>query len=214
MSDRRLTPELVLAAYAAGIFPMAETRESPDVYWVDPQARGILPIDKFHTSRSLAKRLRKDDYTVSLDGDISGVLEACADRDDTWINDTIHGLILALFDSGHAHTIEVYVDEELIGGVYGISLGGAFFGESMFSRARDGSKIALAWLVDHLRRAGYALFDTQFLTPHLESLGAIEVTRDDYRERLAVALQADADFNLQPLETDRHALVQRMTQTS
>jgi len=214
MSDRRLTPELVLAAYAAGIFPMAETRNSPDVYWVDPQARGILPLDGFHTSRSLAKRLRKSDYSVSLDTNISGVLDACADRDDTWINATIHRLILALFESGHAHSIEVHTEGRLIGGVYGIALGGAFFGESMFSRETDGSKIALAWLVDHLNRTDFVLFDTQFITPHLRSLGGIEISREDYKERLSRALQSDADFNKKSLEADRQAVVQRMTQTS
>ena len=214
MSDRRLTPELVLAAYAAGIFPMAETRNSPDVYWVDPQARGILPLDKFHLSRSLTKRLKKPDYAVSLDTNISGVLDACADREDTWINATIHRLILALFESGHAHSIEVDVDGQLIGGVYGIALGGAFFGESMFSREKDGSKIALTWLVDHLNRTGFILFDTQFITPHLKSLGGIEISRDDYKERLSQALNSAADFSGKPLETNRQAMVQRMTQTS
>ncbi len=214
MSDRRLTPELVLAAYAAGIFPMAETRDSAEVFWVDPQARGILPLDAFHLSRSLGKRLRKNDYTVKLDWDIEGVLDACADREDTWINDTIRNLIVALFNEGHAHTIEIYAEDQLIGGVYGIALGGAFFGESMFSRARDGSKIALAWLIDHLNRCGFTLFDTQFLTPHLASLGAIEISRDEYRERLAAALGAAAHFNRVELEADRQALVQRMTQTS
>lgn len=214
MADRRLTPELMLSAYAAGIFPMAETRDSAEVYWVDPRARGILPLDEFHVSRSLAKRLRRNDYSVSIDTDLDAVLDACADRPDTWINDTIRALTRALYDRGHAHTLEVRVDGELIGGVYGIALGGAFFGESMFSRARDGSKIALAWLVDHLRRAGFTLFDTQFLTPHLASLGAVEISREDYRNRLAEALATPANLKEMPLETDRQALVQRMTQTS
>ena len=215
MADRRLTPELMLAAYASGIFPMAETRDSDEVYWVDPRARGVIPLDGFHLSRSLAKRLKRGDFRTTMDGDLAGVLDACADRDDTWINGTIRGLTTALFEAGHAHTLEVWSDEDrLIGGVYGIALGGAFFGESMFSRARDGSKIALPWLIDHLRRTGFTLFDTQFLTPHLASLGALEISRDMYRTRLSEALNSPADIRKIPLETNAQALVQRMTQTS
>ena len=215
MADRRLTPELMLAAYASGIFPMAETRDSDEVYWVDPRARGVIPLDGFHLSRSLAKRMKRGDFRKTMDGDLAGVLDACADRDDTWINGTIRGLTTALFEAGHAHTLEVWSDEDrLIGGVYGIALGGAFFGESMFSRARDGSKIALTWLIDHLRRTGFTLFDTQFLTPHLASLGALEISRDMYRTRLSEALNSPADIRKIPLETNAQALVQRMTQTS
>lgn len=214
MADKRLTPELLLTAYASGIFPMAEARDDPDVYWVDPRVRGVLPLDGFHVSRSLARRLRRDDYVVRMDTDISAVLDACADRPDTWINGTIRALVTALFERGFAHTTEVWADNRLIGGVYGIALGGAFFGESMFSRERDGSKIALTWLVDHLHRVGFTLFDTQFMTPHLGSLGALEIARDDYRERLAEALETPARINAISLETDRQALVQRMTQTS
>ncbi len=214
MADKRLTPELLLTAYASGIFPMAEARDDPDVYWVDPRVRGVLPLDRFHVSRSLARRLLRPDYSVRMDSDIAGVLDACADRPDTWINDTIRALVVALHDRGFAHTMEVWSEDRLIGGVYGIALGGAFFGESMFSRERDASKIALAWLVDHLQRAGFTLFDTQFITPHLASLGAEEFSRDDYRDRLADALEVPARINSIPLETDRQALVQRMTQTS
>lgn len=215
MADRRLTPELLLAAYASGIFPMAETRDSEDVYWVDPRERGVIPLDGFHLSRSLARRLRRGGFQVSMNTDLEAVLAGCANRDDTWINDTIHGLTLALFEAGHAHTMEIRSEDgDLMGGVYGIALGGAFFGESMFSAARDGSKIALAWLVDHLRRTGFTLFDTQFLTPHLASLGAREISRDAYRAALAQALSSPADIHALPLETDAYALVQRMTQTS
>lgn len=214
MSDRQLTPELLLSAYASGIFPMAEGRESRDVFWVDPRSRGVLPLDGFHMSRSLSKRLRRGNYRIALSTDLDAVLDGCADRDETWINGTIRELTRALFDAGHAHTLEVWRDGRVIGGVYGITLGGAFFGESMFSRETDASKIALAWLVDHLNRTGFTLFDTQFITPHLASLGAIEIPRATYRARLAEALLKPSSIKKFALETDPHAVVQRMTQTS
>ncbi|MDD9977924.1 MAG: leucyl/phenylalanyl-tRNA--protein transferase [Boseongicola sp.] len=214
MADKRLTPELLLAAYASGIFPMAESRDDPDIYWVDPKMRGVLPLDGFRVSRSLARRLRKTDYHVTIDHSLDAVLDGCADRDETWINDTIRGLTHALHRRGNAHSIEVWVGSKIIGGVYGITLGGAFFGESMFSDARDGSKIALTWLVDHLRRCGFTLFDTQFVTPHLISLGAIEVPRNDYHEALTEAIITPTSMQKVALETDRYAVLQRMTQTS
>ena len=214
MSGRYLTPELLLSGYASGIFPMAEGRNSSEVYWVDPRNRGIMPLDGFHMSRSLAKRIRRQDYHVAINTDLDQVLDGCADRDETWINGTIRDLTRALFDAGHAHTFEIWRENRIIGGVYGITLGGAFFGESMFSRDTDGSKIALAWLVDHLNRNGFALFDTQFITPHLTSLGALEIPRADYRARLGKALDGPASFNSVALETDPQAVVQRITQTS
>jgi len=214
MSDRQLTPELLLSAYASGIFPMAEGRDSREVFWVDPRSRGVLPLDGFHLSRSLSKRLRKGDYRIALSTDLDAVLDGCADRDETWINGTIRDLTRALFDAGRAHTLEVWRDGRIIGGVYGITLGGAFFGESMFSRETDASKIALAWLVDHLNRTGFTLFDTQFITPHLASLGAIEIPRATYRARLAEALLQTASIKKFALETDPQAVVQRITQTS
>ncbi len=214
MADKRLTPELLLAAYASGIFPMAEARNDPDIFWVDPRFRSLLPLDEFHVSRSLARRLRRNNYQVRMNSDLTAVLDGCADRSETWINQTIRALVQALFDRGFAHTMEIWAEDRLIGGVYGIALGGAFFGESMFSREPDGSKIALAWLVDHLRRGGFTLFDTQFITPHLASLGAVEISRDAYREQLAEALEIPARIDAIPLETDRQALVQRITQTS
>jgi leucyl/phenylalanyl-tRNA--protein transferase len=149
-----------------------------------------------------------------MNSDLAAVLDGCADRSETWINQTIRTLVQALFDRGFAHTMEIWTEDRLIGGVYGIALGGAFFGESMFSREPDGSKIALTWLVDHLRRADFVLFDTQFITPHLASLGAEEILRDAYREQLAEALEIPARIDAIHLETDRQALVQRMTQTS
>lgn len=214
MSDRRLTPELLLGAYAAGVFPMAERRDDPDVFWVDPRRRGIIPLDGFHISRSLARRMRRGGLVASLDQDFEAVLDGCADRKETWINATIRDLMLDLFQMGHAHSFEVRQNGVLIGGMYGIALGGAFFGESMFSRATDGSKMTLAFAVDHLRRCGFRLFDTQFLTEHLASLGAIEIPRSDYRKMLSKALEIPADIYAVKIETDPQAVVHRMTQTS
>lgn len=214
MSDRSLTPDLLLGAYAAGIFPMAETRDDPEVYWVDPRRRGILPLDGFHVSRSLARRMKSGRYRATLDTDFDAVLDGCADRDETWINTTIRDLMLGLRDRGRAHAFGVYEGETLVGGMYGLSLGAAFFGESMFSRATDGSKMALAWAVDHLRRTGFRLFDTQFLTAHLASLGAVEISRAEYRRLLSEALDLPADIRSLPLEPDAQAVVQRITQMS
>ncbi len=214
MSDRSLTPDLLLGAYAAGVFPMAETREDPDVFWVDPRRRGILPLEEFHVSRSLARRMRRGSARATLDEDFEAVVDGCADRDETWINETIRDLMITLHRMGHAHSFAVREDERLVGGMYGVALGGVFFGESMFSRATDGSKMTLTFAVDHLRRCGFELFDTQFLTAHLASLGAIEVSRSDYHARLATALELTADIRALPIETDVQAVVQRMTQTS
>ena len=214
MSDRSLTPELLLGAYAAGLFPMAEARDDPDVFWVDPRRRGILPLDGFHLSRSLARRLRRGEFRASLDSAFEAVLDGCANRSETWINDTIREVLLALFDKGHSHSFEVWQNEELIGGMYGVALGAAFFGESMFSNATDGSKIALAIAVDHLRRTGFTLFDAQFLTEHLASLGAVEISRGDYKNLLADAIEASANIHAVPIEQDLQVVVQRITQTS
>ncbi|WP_353472781.1 leucyl/phenylalanyl-tRNA--protein transferase [Salipiger sp. H15] len=209
-----LSPEILLQAYRAGIFPMAEHRDDPDLFWVDPRRRGIIPITGFRISRSLARRLRKADYDVSFDRDFEGVIDACADRRETWINSEIRALFTELHRRGHAHSIEVWMQDELVGGVYGLEVGGAFCGESMFSRRRDGSKIALAWLIDLLRRAGFTLFDTQFLTEHLASLGAIEIPRHQYRAQLATALQVTPDLAGTPLAASGQEVVQRSTQTS
>lgn len=214
MSDRSLTPELLLAAYSAGVFPMAETRDDPEVFWVDPQDRGVLPLDGFHMSRSLVRRMQCGRYRASLDHAFEEILDGCADRDETWINDTIRELMQSLHASGHAHAFGVWQDDQLVGGMYGLALGGAFFGESMFSRATDGSKMALASAVAHLRRTGFVLFDTQFLTPHLASLGAIEIPRTVYRAQLARALDVSANIRSVAFETNPQAVVQRITQTS
>ena len=208
-----IDPDLLMHAYASGVFPMSEHRDDPEIFWVDPVLRGVIPLDGFHISRSLAKAIRRADYEVTFDADFEGVLRACADRTDTWISAEIHRLYMALHARGQAHSIEVWRAGRLIGGVYGVVLGRAFFGESMFSRERDASKIALAWLVDHLRRCGFVLFDTQFLTPHLASLGAIEIPRAAYRAALAEAIESEADFySVTP--DSASALLQRSTQTS
>ena len=195
MNAQAITPEILLRAYAAGIFPMAEGRDDPEIHWVDPRRRGILPLDGFHISRSLRRTLLRSGWRVTADTAFAATVESCADRDETWINDTIFTLYVALHRMGHAHSIEVWDGSSLIGGVYGVTLGTAFFGESMFSRRTDASKAALAWCVHRLNAGGFTLFDTQFLTPHLRSLGGIEIPRADYHRRLAAALQSRAEFH-------------------
>ena len=209
-----LTPELVLRAYGAGVFPMADNANATDVYWVDPRKRGILPLNGFHLSRSLRKRLLRADYRVRIDTSFDAVLDACADRAETWINPTIRQLFVDLNRMGHAHSIEVWRDEEMIGGLYGLRLGAAFFGESMFTRRRDGSKIALAWLVARLRAGEFTLLDTQFTTPHLESLGARAVPRAHYHELLERALSRRGNFYSLPADASAEMVVQLITQRS
>ncbi|HKK84726.1 MAG TPA: leucyl/phenylalanyl-tRNA--protein transferase [Roseovarius sp.] len=209
-----LTPELLLRAYAAGIFPMSEHRDDPEVFWIDPRRRGVLPLKGFHISRSLARRMRRGGYRVTLDADFQTVLDACANREETWINEEIRQLYTALHGLGHAHSLEIWEEHDLAGGVYGVSLGRAFFGESMVSPRTDGSKLALAHLTDHLDRCGFTLFDTQFITPHLSSLGAMEISRAEYHSRLHEALKGDADIHGLPLCEDPYSVVQRRTQTS
>ena len=212
--DFILTPEILLHAYTRGVFPMAESRDDPEVFWVDPRRRGVLPLDGFHLSRSLLRKLRKPDYDVDLNTDFLGVVDACADREETWINDEIRGLYAELHKMGHAHSIEIRHDGQLTGGVYGVAIGGAFFGESMFSRRSDASKIALAHLVAHLRTCGFTLFDTQFITSHLETLGAQEISRAAYHGLLEEALRQPADILSKPLCRAPHSVLQRNTQTS
>ena len=193
MSD--LTTDILLRAYAMGIFPMAESRDATEIRWVDPHRRGIFPLADFHISRSLAHHIRRSPWTIRTDSDFAGVVSACADRRETWINAEITALYQALHRAGHAHSLEVWEDGALVGGVYGVTLGAAFFGESMFSRHKDASKTALAWLMHRLRAGGFQLFDTQFLTPHLASLGAVEISRAEYQRRLARALTQNASFD-------------------
>lgn len=195
MTQQAITPDILLRAYAAGIFPMAESRDDPGIHWVDPRRRGILPLDGFHISRSLRRSILRSGWRVTADTAFAATVEACADRDETWINDQIFTLYVALHQRGFAHSVEVWDGDALIGGVYGVTLGTAFFGESMFSRRTDASKAALAFCIHRLRAGGFTLFDTQFLTPHLASLGGIEIPRHDYHRRLAAALQGRADFH-------------------
>jgi leucyl/phenylalanyl-tRNA---protein transferase len=193
-----LTPELIVRAYAAGIFPMAEDASSSEVFWVSPERRGILPLDGFHVSKSLKKRLAHNPFEVRVDSDFDATIEGCAtageDRDSTWINADIRRIYGELFARGYVHTVEVWNGAALVGGLYGLALGGVFFGESMFHRETDASKIALAHLVARLNAGGYRLLDTQFITPHLESLGGIEISREAYEVRLADGLTHRGDF--------------------
>lgn len=188
----RLDPRLLLQGYATGIFPMADSRDADDLFWVEPRNRAIIPLDRFHVSHSLRRTIRAGSFTVSRDRNFAAVIEACADREETWINDELERAMLALHGSGHAHSIEVWSAERLVGGLYGVKLGRAFFGESMFSRARDASKVALAWLVARLKAGNFMLLDCQFMTDHLASLGAIAVPRETYVALLSAALGAGA----------------------
>jgi leucyl/phenylalanyl-tRNA--protein transferase len=181
---------MLLRGYAAGIFPMADSRDAGDVFWVEPRSRAIIPLDQFHLSHSLARRIRSDRFTVTRDQAFHQVLLACADRDETWINSAIERATLGLHAVGHAHSIECWHDDRLVGGLYGVKLGRAFFGESMFSRMADASKVALAWLVARLRFGHFTLLDCQFMTPHLASLGATTVSRDRYVGLLGSALSS------------------------
>ena len=209
-----ITPQLLLQAYAAGIFPMSEGRDDPNLFWVEPKRRGIIPLDGFHISRSLARRIRQNPFEIRINSDFAGVVAACADRDETWINAEITALYSALHEEGFAHSLELWQGRDLVGGVYGVALGAAFFGESMFSRARDASKIALAYLVARLNAGGFTLFDVQFTTPHLIRLGAIEISRIDYRKRLDAALEKQADFKAGGALFTPQDVLQRNTHTS
>ncbi|TCP38717.1 leucyl/phenylalanyl-tRNA--protein transferase [Rhodovulum marinum] len=214
MAADRLTPQMLLGAYASGVFPMAESRDDPEIFWVQPRRRGIFPLNGFHISKSLARTIRRDPFQIRVDTDFAGVVAGCAARDETWINATIFALYQDLHAMGHAHSLEVWEGGALVGGVYGVTLGGAFFGESMFSRRTDASKVALAYLVDRLRAGGFRLFDTQFITPHLRRLGAIEIGKQDYMARLGKALELKADFTAPETPASGQALLQRRTQTS
>ena len=187
-----IEPFVLLRAYALGVFPMSDDRDAPDIYWVEPKKRAIMPLDGFHLSRSLAKVIRQERFRVTADQAFARVIALCAqaapDRPTTWINDQIERAYRQLHALGFAHSIECWRGEELVGGLYGVSLGRAFFGESMFSRATDASKVAIAWLVARLRFAGYTLLDCQFMTEHLRSLGAVEIPQRSYQSLLADAV--------------------------
>lgn len=201
MSKRsfEITPELMLRAYQAGLFPMAETRNGDKLYWLDPEKRGVLPLDGFHLSRRLRRTVLGGGFRVTSNAAFGAVIAGCAEqapgRDDTWINPEIERLFMALHRMGHAHSIEAWQDDSLVGGLYGVALGGAFFGESMFSRATDASKVALVHLVARLRLGGFRLLDTQFVTGHLAQFGAVEIARDIYKSLLAVAVAVAAPWH-------------------
>lgn len=209
-----LTADVMLRAYATGIFPMSESRNASEIFWVDPTDRGIIPLQGFHISRSLAREIKRERYSVTVDRAFLRVIMGCAEREDTWINDEITSLYMGLHRQDHAHSIEVWDGATLVGGVYGVTLGAAFFGESMFSTRSNTSKIALAYLVTRLHAGGYQLFDTQFLTSHLASLGAIEVPRRRYHQMLSAALHRQGDFFALPEDIPAQDVLQLRTQTS
>jgi leucyl/phenylalanyl-tRNA---protein transferase len=214
-----LTPAVLLRAYAAGIFPMADAADDPELFWVDPERRGVLPLERFHLPRRLRRTLRGGGFEVTCDQDFDAIILGCAEatqeRPKTWINDEIARLYTALHRQGFAHSVEVRHAGALVGGLYGVALGAAFFGESMFSRMTDASKVALAHLVARLGSGGFRLLDTQFVTSHLEQFGAIEISRSAYHRRLARALAAEAYFPVEPLDGAAVAsLLQSMTLTS
>ncbi|MFY9762794.1 MAG: leucyl/phenylalanyl-tRNA--protein transferase [Xanthobacteraceae bacterium] len=199
-----ITPEVLLKAYSCGIFPMAESAEDPALYWIEPERRGLIPLDRFHVPARLARTVRSTPYTVFVDRDFDAVIDGCAQpaagRARTWINTRIRGLYRKLYERGDCHSVEVYDGEDLVGGLYGVSLGRAFFGESMFHRARDASKIALVHLVARLKAGHYRLLDTQFVTDHLRTFGAVEVSRPVYHKLLDAALVGEGDFGALPVD--------------
>jgi leucyl/phenylalanyl-tRNA---protein transferase len=199
-----ITPEVLLKAYACGIFPMAESADDPALYWIEPERRGIIPLDKFHVPDRLARTVRSDSYTIVIDRDFDAVIAGCAQpapgRARTWINARIHNLYRKLYERGDCHTVEAYKDGKLAGGLYGVSLGRAFFGESMFHSERDASKVALVHLVARLKAGRYRLLDTQFVTDHLRTFGATEVSRPAYHKLLDAALVGEGDFGALPLD--------------
>lgn len=197
-----ITPHVLLKAYAVGIFPMAESADDPGLYWIEPEARGIIPLDRFHVPRRLARTVARDLFEIRIDTDFAGVIAGCAavagGRAKTWINARIRRLYGELFALGHCHTVEAWQDGRLVGGLYGVRLGAAFFGESMFSRERDASKVALVHLVARLKAGNFRLLDTQFTTAHLKQFGAIDVDRRQYHRLLEAAIARQADFNALP----------------
>jgi len=197
-----ITPEILLKAYAAGIFPMAEDADDPSLFWVEPRERGIIPLNAFHVPKRLARTVRSDEFEVRVDQNFDAVIAGCAapaaDREKTWINRRIRDLYGELFDAGFCHTVEVYRENRLVGGLYGVRLKGAFFGESMFHRERDASKVALVHLVARLKRGGFTLLDTQFVTSHLAQFGAIEIPRRSYKRILRAAMEHEGNWHVWP----------------
>ena len=209
-----ITPALILQAYASGVFPMAETAGSAELFWVDPKRRGIIPLDGLHVSRRLARSFLRDPFEIRVDHDFLAVIDACAERPETWINAPIRRLYGELHRIGHAHSVEIWQEGALAGGLYGVAIGAAFFGESMFSRRRDTSKFALIALVARLNAGGFRLLDTQFVTDHLARLGAVEIGRAAYHRLLDAAVARPARFHALPGDASRQSLLQLTTQTS
>ena len=217
-TQTRLSPDLLLAAYSLGIFPMAESASSKELFWFDPKRRGVLPLDEFHIPRRLRRTLRQGQAEIRIDHDFDAVIAGCSaparGREGTWMNSEIRRVYRALFDQGACHTVEVYENGELTGGLYGVSIGAAFFGESMFHRRTDASKIALAFLVARLKAGGFTLLDTQFVTDHLTRFGAIEVSRREYHEMLDEALEIPADFYWLAMPSSSEDCLQLVSHTS
>jgi leucyl/phenylalanyl-tRNA--protein transferase len=217
-SHAELTPQVLLKAYACGIFPMAESADDPSLYWIEPEARGILPLGRFHIPRRLARTVRQDRFDIRIDSDFEAVIAGCAEaipgRSKTWINTRIRRLYGELFQLGHCHTVEAWSDGRLVGGLYGVRLGAAFFGESMFSRVRDASKVALVHLVGRLKTGGFRLLDAQFMTEHLKQFGAVEVDQRQYHHLLAQAIDAEADFYRLPGGATGEEVLQSVSQIS
>ena len=209
-----LSPEVLLFAYQQGLFPMAEGRNAKQIQWIQPEKRGIFQLGNFHISKSLRRVILKKDYSITINSCFPKVMEKCADRSETWINDDIYNCYCKLHEDGFAHSVEVWRDSHLIGGVYGVTIGAAFFGESMFFEAANGSKIALAYLHDRLLKAGFLLFDTQFLTEHLASLGAIEISQAQYLVKLETALNKNATFLDINYSSDVETIAHRSTHRS
>lgn len=208
-----VTPEMLLSSYAQGLFPMAIDAGDPQLHWFDPPARGIFPVGGVHASRSLLRTLRQTRFRVTTNLDLSAVIQGCSDRAETWLNEPLTALYLRLHETGHCHSVELWEDETLVGGLFGVTLGSAFFGETMFSRRPNASKLALLWLDDHLLRSGFELFDTQYLTPHLASMGGQQVSRHEYRRRLRKAIAHEAQFGELPFP-DAAELLQRLQRRS
>jgi leucyl/phenylalanyl-tRNA--protein transferase len=213
-----LSPEILLRAYAVGLFPMAEKRDDSTLYWIDPEKRGILPLDRFHIPRRLRRTMRNAPYEIRCDTVFPDIIRACAtpadDRQETWINDEIIRLYSDLFELGRAHSIEAWHEGSLVGGLYGVAIGGAFFGESMFSLMTDASKVCLVHLMARLRKGGFRLLDTQFVTSHLSQFGATELHRSGYRQLLSDALDINAEFQGELSPEELSSFIQSTTQTS
>ena len=213
-----ITPQVLLKAYSCGIFPMAESADDPGLYWIEPEFRGILPLDRFHVPRRLARTIRQNPFEIRVDTAFDTVIANCGaevpGRSKTWINNRIRSLYRDLFDMGHCHSVEAWQDGQLVGGLYGVSLGRAFFGESMFTRVRDASKVALVYLVARLKAGGFCLLDTQFVTDHLRRFGTVEVPRRDYHRLLEEALHGDGDFYCLSGGGTAESILQLVNQTS